>query len=95
MEQEIQEIVRLSINKMADGVVFCREFAFFDNHRVFTRVTNLDTHESPVGWQACVDWADLEQVNILVQRMVAKGWEAVWNPNYTNVQGYSRSVSFS
>lgn len=89
-----QEILRLSINKMADGVVFCREIAFMSDHSAYWRVTNLDTHESP-GWQQVPDWHDLGQIRALAANMVAKGWEAIWNPNYSLGSEFIRSASFS
>lgn len=88
-----EEMVRLSINKMVDGVVYCREFAFMADHQVFWRVTNLDTMESS-GWSALPNWRDPAQIKLLVQQMEAKGWTAVWNPKYTLSAEYIRSVSF-
>jgi hypothetical protein len=81
---------------MAEGTVFCREFAFCSDHQVFWRVTNMDTHESP-GWEKLpTSWYDLRQIQRLAARMAAKGWEALWNPKYApGVEEFSRSVSFS
>lgn len=90
-----QEIVRLSIEVMSEGTVFCREWSFCSDCSVYTRVTNMDTFESPEGWQACAGWHDLNQIRLLAQRMEAKGWTAIWNPNFTAVAEFSRSVRLS
>jgi hypothetical protein len=90
-----QEIVRLSIEVMSGGSVFCREWSFCSDYSVYTRVTNMDTFECPLGWQACISWQDLSEIRRLVRRMEAKGWTAIWNPNYTAVAEFSRSVSLS
>lgn len=95
METVDREIVRLSIEVMSEGTVFCREWSFCSDNSVYTRVTNLDTHESPLGWQACISWHDFDQLRLMVGRMEAKGWRAIWNPMYTATAEFSRVVSFS
>jgi len=95
MEAVDQEIVRLSIEVISEGTVFCREWSFCSDYSVYTRVTNMYTYERLQGWQTCSDWHDLNQVRLLVRRMEANGWTAIWNPNFTAVAEFSRSVSLS
>jgi hypothetical protein len=88
-----QEIVRLSIEVISEGRAFCREWSFCSDCSVYTRVTNIDIFESPQGWHACISWQDMSEIRRLVRHMEAKGWTAIWNPNYTAVAEFSRSVS--
>lgn len=94
MDTPVQEIVRLGIEVMREGTVFYKEFMFFANHNVYSRVTRLDhdLQESRVVQE--LNWNDLGQVRELVARMTAKGWEATWNPAFDERKEFFKMVAW-
>jgi hypothetical protein len=87
-----QEILHLEIEAMRNGVLFKKEFAYTSDHLVFQRTSwmeNSDDGWKTKGWFR-INGPDGTPLTISNEALVSlasaasrKGWEVIWNPEYS------------
>ena len=80
------EMLRLSNERMEEGIVWLREIAFGSDHGVYARLSRREDNDEQswesTGWVRQPDWQSMARVRMVAQMKIRSGWKAIWNPHY-------------